>query len=359
MRKAPVVLLSLEERKELEKWARGRSTPHRLVQRARIVIRAADGMQNKDIATELGISEPCVGKWRNRFHQLRLEGIRKDAPRPGRNPKISEETVKAIIERTLHTKPHGATHWSTRTLGRALGISHMTVQRVWDAHNIKPHLTRSFKLPTDEEFVEKTVDVVGLYVNPPEHAVVLSFDEKTQIQALERAQTILPVRPGLPEGRSYDYRRNGTTDLFAAFNMLDGTVITEVHRRHRHQEFLIFLRHVDELVPADLQVHMIMDNLKVHTHDTVKRWLARHPRFRFHFVPKGASWMNAVERWFSEITTKQIRRGSFKSVPALVKAIKEFIESYNEDPRPFVWTKSPDEIVRKVNKIKQLLVTPH
>lgn len=359
MRVAQPITLSADERSQLERWSRGRSFPKRLVDRSRVVLLAADVLQNKQIAARLGVSEPFVARWRNRFHRLRLKGIEKDAPRPGRKPSIPTETVDAIVRRTLHSKPYGATHWSTRTLAEEMGVSHMAVQRIWKAHNLKPHRTRSFKLSKDKKFREKLVDVVGLYMNPPEHAVVLSVDEKTQVQALERTQTILPLRPGVPEGRSHDYRRNGTTDLFAALNTLDGTVITQFHHRHRHQEFLAFLKTLDESVPEPLEVHVILDNLSAHKHERVLRWLGRHPRFKFHFVPTGSSWLNAVENWFGRLTDKQIRRGSFKSVPELKRAIKEYVEAYSKNPRPFVWTKPAAEIMRKIEIIKQALVTAH
>lgn len=362
MRVAQAVFLSDPERVELERLARGRSTPHRVVMRARVVLAAAKGLENRDIADSLGLGEHFVGRWRNRFHRLRLAGIQKDAPRPGPKPQVPPEVVEKIVQATLHEKPHGATHWSTRSMAKHVNVSHMTVQRVWKLYNLKPHLTRSFKLSKDKRFVEKLVDVVGLYLNPPERAVVLSFDEKPQIQALERAQTILPLRPGLPEGRSYDYRRNGKIDLFAALNTLDGTVITEFHHRHRNQEFLHFLHTVDARVDPELEVHMIMDNLSVHKHGNVERWLARHPRFHFHFVPTGSSWLNAVENWFGRLTDKQIRRGSFASVPALKKAIKEYVAVYMENPRPFVWTKTVGEILSKIQQTRIMTkasVTPH
>lgn len=362
MRVARAIVLSEEERLELERCARGRSTPQRVVLRARIVLEAAKGRENQAIADALSVDEHAVGRWRSRFHRLRVGGIRTDAPRPGPNPQVPPEVVEKIVQATLREKPRGATHWSTRAMAEHVGVSHMTVQRVWKLYNLKPHLTRSFKLSKDKRFVEKLVDVVGLYLNPPEHAVVFSLDEKPQIQALERAQTILPLRPGMPEGRSYDYRRNGTIDLFAALNTLDGTVITEFHHRHRHQEFLHFLRTLDASVAPELAVHVILDNLGVHKHETVTRWLARHPRFQFHFVPTGSSWLNVVENWFGRLTGKQIRRGSFESVPALVKAIREYVGVYGENPRPFVWTKTADELLRKIGHVRIMnnpSVTPH
>jgi transposase len=359
MRLATPIALSVEEREELTRWSHGRSTPHRLVLRSRIILKAAEGMQNQDIARALGTHPDTVSLWRRRFHALRLDGIRKDAPRPGRMPRIPQEVVDSILRKTLNEKPRGATHWSTRTMAKAVGVSRETVRRVWVDHRLKPHLVRRFKLSRDPRFAEKVRDVVGLYLDPPEKAAVLSVDEKTQIQALDRTQTILPIRPGLPEGRSYDYRRNGTIDLFAALDTLTGTVVTEFHRRHRHQEFLVFLRTLDERVPPELDVHLILDNLSVHKHERVQRWFKRNPRFHVHFVPTGSSWMNMVERWFSELTQKRIRRGTFHNVPELIKAIREFLAVYHENPRPFVWTAKADDILRKVAINRQLSVSAH
>ena len=359
MRVAPAVVLSPEERRELLSWSRGRSTPHRLVLRSKIVLLAADGLQNLQIAAALGTEADTVSLWRRRFRDHRLAGIKRDAPRPGRRPEIPQSVVDRILQKTLHERPRGATHWSTRTMAKAIGVSNATVHRVWRLYRLQPHRVRRFKVSRDLAFVEKVRDVVGLYLNPPEKAVVLSVDEKTQIQALDRTQRILPIRPGLPESRTHDYRRNGTIDLFAALNVLDATVITEFHHRHRHQEFLVFLRTIDESVPAELDVHVIVDNSGIHKTPEVKRWLRRHPRFRFHFTPTGSSWMNLVERWFSELTQKRIRRGTFRNVPELIAAIKEFLEVYLEDPRPFIWTATADDILRKVAKNRELLVTPY
>ena len=359
MRIAPTIVLSEEEREQLRAWSRGRSTPHRLVLRARIVLEAAEGLQNKTIAAALGTEPDTVSLWRRRFQVHRLAGIEKDAPRPGRKPEVPAAVVDRILRKTLEERPRGATHWSTRTMAEAVGVSRETVRRVWKLYRLQPHRTRIFKVSKDPEFAEKVRDVVGLYLNPPEKAVLLCMDEKTQIQALDRTQTILPIRPGLPESRTHDYRRNGTVDLFAALNTLDATVITEFHRRHRHQEFLVFLRTIDDNVPEELDVHVILDNYRTHKHDRVRRWLRRHPRFHFHFVPTGSSWMNLVERWFSELTQKRIRRGTFKNVHELVRAIREFLEVYLEDPRPFVWTAKADDILRKVALNRELLVSPH
>jgi transposase len=280
-----------------------------------------------------------------------------DAPRPGRKPRISQEKIDAIIVRTLHTKPRGATHWSTRTLAREMGVSNATVARIWESHRIQPHKERSFKLSTDAQFNEKVRDVVGLYMDPPDKAIIVCMDEKSGIQALDRSQTILPVRPGMPASRSYDYKRNGKIDLFAALNILDWTVITEFHKRHRHQEFLIFLRTIDDCVPKEFDVHMVLDNLGTHTQPDVKRWFERHPRFKLHFTPKGASWMNMVEAWLSNLTKKQIRRNSFGNANDVIEAINEFVAEYQKNPRPFVWTVDADEILRRVARLRRLEVT--
>ena len=352
-------MLTTEERTQLTKWSRGRSTPQRLILRSRIVLKAADGLQNQQIAEELDTHPDTVGLWRSRFHVNRMAGIEKDAPRPGRKPEIPQDVVDKIVHKTLHEKPAGATHWSTRSMAKAVGVSNVTVHRVWKLHRLQPHRTRTFKVSKDPKFSEKLRDVVGLYLNPPEKAVVFCLDEKTQIQALDRTQLLLPIRPGLPEGRTHDYKRNGKIDLFAALNMLDGTVITEFHNRHRHKEFLVFLRTIDEKVPPELDVHIVLDNLSTHKHERVERWLARHPRFHFHFVPTGSSWLNMVERWFAELTDKRIRRGTFANVEELKKAILEFLDTYHDDPRPFVWTASVEDILRKVGKNRHLLETGH
>jgi transposase len=355
MRVAPNIILTPEERRQLVKWSRGRSAPHRLVLRSRIVVLSADGKTNKEIVEELKTNPVTVGRWRSRFALLRIDGISKDAPRPGRKPRIPASIVKKILDVTLHEKPPGETHWSTRTLAEKLDVSHMTVQRVWKAHNLQPHRVRSFKLSRDPRFEEKLVDVVGLYMNPPEKAVVFSFDEKPQTQALERKQAILPMGQDFPEGYPHDYRRNGTVDLFVALNILDGTVVTQFHNQHRHQEFLSFLRVLDGTVPSGVDIHVVLDNLSAHIDDAVDRWMKRHPRFRFHFTPTGSSWLNLVESWLSNLTKKRLRRGSFSSVPALKKAVEEFVEAYNSRAKPFVWTKDADEILRKVRKIQHML----
>jgi len=358
MRVAVTIILTPEERKQLERWSRGRSTPQRLVLRSKIVLLAAKGRMNKQIVDELDTNPVTVGRWRSRFALLRVDGIRKDAPRPGRKPRIPASIVKRIVDTTLQERPRGETHWSTRTLAERLGVSHMTVQRIWKLHNLQPHRTRSFKLSSDPEFEKKLVDVVGLYMKPPERAVVFSVDEKPQVQALERKQAILPMQRNFPEAYPHDYKRNGTVDLFVALNILDGTVVTQFHNRHRHQEFLSFLRMLDDATPSKLDVHVVLDNLSAHT-AAVDRFSRRHPRFHFHYTPTGASWLNLVESWLSNLTNKRLRRGSFANVPALKRAIKEFIEAHNSHAKPFVWTKDADQILRKVRKIQHLLVTGH
>jgi len=359
MRVSPRVVLTPEEQKQLQQWSRGRSTPQRLVLRSKIILLAAEDKKNIEIVKELGTNPVTVGRWRTRFALLRVEGIVRDAPREGRKPKIPVSVVKKILDMTLREKPRSETHWSTRTLAEKLGVSHMTVQRVWKAHNLQPHRTRSFKLSKDPEFEEKLVDIVGLYMNPPQKAVVFSFDEKPQVQALERKQATLPMRPNFPQSYPNDYKRNGTVDLFAALNILDGTVITQFHNKHRHQEFLSFLRILDEYIAPDLDVHVVLDNLSAHTDNRVRRWMKRHSRFHFHFTPTGSSWLNMVEGWLSNLTNKRLRRGSFESIPALKRAIEEFVEVHNSKATPFVWTKDADEILHKIRIIQHLLVTGH
>jgi transposase len=354
MRVSSAVTLQLEERRRLESWSHGRSTPQRTVLRSKIVLLAADGLQNKQIARRLRIRAETASLWRGRFTVHRLEGIVKDAPRPGRKLRIKRSKVDEIIERTLQTKPKGATHWTTRTLAKEVGVSHMVVQRIWKSHKIQPHRERSFKLSRDPQFNEKVRDVVGLYMNPPDKAVVICMDEKPGIQALDRSQTTLPLRPGMAAARSWEYERNGTIDLFAALNILDGTVVTQFHKRHRHQEFLIFLRTIDDSVPRELDVHVVLDNLGTHTHDDVTGWFNRHPRFKLHFIPTDTSWLNMVESWFSQLTAKQIKRNSFPNVIALTRAINEFVAEYQKNPHPFVWTVDADDILRKIAKLRQL-----
>ena len=357
MRVAPSVELSENEERQLATWSHGRSTPQRLVLRSNIVLLAARGWENRRIARKLRTRQNTVSLWRKRFLSHRMEGIMRDAPRPGRKPRISQKKIDEIIDRTLHTKPPGATQWSTRTLAGEMGVSNYTIQQIWKAHRLQPHRQRSFKLSSDPEFNEKVRDVVGLYMNPPDRAVVVCMDEKPGIQALDRDQPVLPLRPGMPVGVSNEYVRNGTIDLFAALNILNGTVVTQLHRRHRHQEFLIFLREIDEKVPKELDVHMVLDNLATHTTPDVNRWFERHPRFKLHFVPTDASWLNMVESWFGQLTEKQIRRNSFPHERALIRAIREFVDEYQKSPRPFVWTADADEMLRKIAKLRQLQTT--
>jgi transposase/DNA-binding CsgD family transcriptional regulator len=358
MRVAPTIVLAPEERQVLAQWSRGRSTEQRLVLRSKIILRAAVGKASKDIAKELDVNPITVGLWRSRFALLRIEGIRKDAPR-GSPPPVPPEMVEKIVHTTLHVKPRGETHWSTRTLGDHLGVSHMTVHRIWKARHLQPHRVQSFEISHDPKFEEKLVDVVGLYVNPPERAIVFSVDEKPQMQALERTQTVIPLGGNFPEGRPHEYKRNGTIDLFAALEILTGDVVVEFHRRHRHQEFLLFLGTLDREAAKGYEVHVIMDNLSAHLTEEVEHWLHRHPRFRLHLTPTHASWLNAVEGWFSKLEKKRLQRGSFRSVPELIRAVKEYVAVHNETAMPFTWTKGTDEILRKVRKIQQLSVTAH
>jgi transposase len=359
MRTATAISLAPADRAQLQRYARARSAPQRLTERARIVLMAADGKQNKVIAAQLGLSRPTVQLWRDRFAAQGIAGIEKDAPRPGRKPKLSAAKVRKVIKATLETTPPGATHWSVRTMAKAQGISRMAVQRIWKAHDLKPHRVETFKLSRDPKFVEKLIDVVGLYLHPPDRALVLCVDEKSQIQALDRTQPLLPLRPGIPARQTHDYRRNGTTCLFAALSMLDGHIIAQCMRRHRHQEFLKFLKKIDQQTPPQLDLHLIIDNYCTHKHDKVTRWLGRHKRFHFHFIPTGTCWLNLIERWFAEITRKRIRRGTFKNVRQLVDAINEFVEVHNADSNPFIWSAPVDRILAKIAKCKEALGTPH
>jgi len=355
MRTAEKIILSSEECKVLKNWAGARSIPLRLVQRAQIIQMAAGGIPNQDIAKKLDISRPTVQLWRSRFLSLRLSGLKKDAPRPGRIPRISPAKTKEVIEATLRTIPPNATHWSTRAMAKAQGISEATVRRIWKAHNLKPHLTKTFKLSNDRNFVEKLYDIVGLYLNPPDKSLVLCVDEKSQIQALDRTQPSLPLKKGRCGTYTHDYKRNGTTTLFAALSMLDGKVIGDCMPRHRHNEFIRFLKKIDKETPFGLDLHLIVDNYSTHKHPRVKSWIGRHPRFHLHFTPTSASWLNLVERWFREITDKRIRRGSFKNVEVLIKAIDDYVESHNQNPKVFVWSAPVESILEKISKCKEAL----
>jgi transposase len=325
------------------------------VERARIVLRAALGLENKQIAAQMGIMPEKVARWRNRFLEGGIAALEKDAPRPGRTRTITDGRVKQVVEMTLHQKPANATHWSTRTMATAAGISEASVRRIWRAHGLKPHLTRTFKLSRDPEFTEKLEDIVGLYLNPPEHAIVLCADEKSQIQALDRTQPGLPMKKGRCGTMTHDYKRNGTATLFAALNALEGQVISMCDDRHRHQEWLKFLRGIDYVVPTDKQVHLIADNYATHKHPKVQRWLARHPRFHMHFTPTGCSWLNMVERFFRDLTENQLRRGVFHSVEELIAAIDQYIDRHNESPKPFIWTAKAADILEKVKRARAVL----
>jgi transposase len=347
--------LKPEQKTALQRIARQRSLPARLVERARIVLRAAEGLENKQIAAQMGIMPEKVARWRSRFLDGGIAALEKDAPRPGRTRTITDVHVKQVVEMTLHQKPANATHWSTRTMATATGISEASVRRIWRAHGLKPHLTRTFKLSRDPEFTEKLEDIVGLYLNPPEHAIVLCADEKSQIQALDRTQPGLPMKKGRCGTMTHDYKRNGTATLFAALNAVEGQVISMCDDRHRHQEWLKFLRGIDYVLPADKQVHLIADNYATHKHPKVQRWLARHPRFHMHFTPTGCSWLNMVERFFRDLTENQLRRGVFHSVEELIAAIDQYIDRHNESPKPFIWTAKAADILEKVKRARAVL----
>jgi len=359
MNTAERIILTPEEQATIKLWAHGKSFPLRLVQRAQIIQMAADGIFSHNIARHIGISRPTVQLWRQRFLSFRCAGLEKDAPRPGRLPKISPAKIKAMVEATLYTTPSNATHWSTRTMAEAQGISEATVRRIWKRHNLKPHLIKTFKLSRDKHFVEKLCDVVGLYLNPPDKSLVLCVDEKSQIQALDRTQLGLPLKKGRCGTMTHDYKRNGTTTLFAALSMLDGKVIGDCMPRHRHQEFIRFLKKIDSEIPLGLNLHLIVDNYGTHKHPRVKSWLKRHARFHLHFIPTSSSWLNLVERWFREITDKRIRRGTFESVPALISAIEGYLANHNQNPRVFIWSAPVDKILAKISKCKEALDALH
>ncbi len=355
MRRACQITLSDADRTLLGRWSRGRSTPARLVTRARVVLAASEGKENKDIASELNITRGSVARWRDRFAESGVAGLEKDAPRGGRPPKARDDLVRRIIAMTTQQKPANATHWSTRTLAEALGTNRSLVNRVWRANGLKPHLCHTFKVSNDPHFAEKLIDVVGLYLDPPEHALVLCVDEKSQIQALDRTQKSLPIYPGRCSTMTHDYKRNGTTTLFAALDMLEGRLIGQCMPRHRHQEFIKFLKQIDAETPPDVDLHLIVDNYATHKHPRVKAWLKRHKRFHLHFIPTSSSWLNMVERWFREITDKRIRRGVFRSVEQLIEAIRAYIDEHNGNPKPFVWTAKAQDILEKVRRARAVL----
>lgn len=344
-----------QDRELLVSLVQSGRTPQRVALRAHIVLGAAEGRSNNGLAQELGITRPTVLLWRQRYKQAGVAGLLKDAPRPGRRKRIPVKKVEAILADTLHATPRDATHWSTRTMAKRHGVSSATVQRLWSAHSLQPHRTRTFKLSRDPEFVSKLRDVVGLYLNPPDKALVFCADEKSQIQALDRTAPLLPLRPGIPAQQTHDYSRNGTTTLFAALNVLDGTVIGSCKPRHRHSEFISFLELVDRSTPKRREIHMILDNYRTHKHAAVKEWLEMHKRFHLHFIPTSSSWLNLVERWFAEITRKRIRRGTFRNVAALIKAINDYLQENNRRPKPFVWTATAATIMNKIRRCKEAL----
>ncbi|MEO1495569.1 MAG: IS630 family transposase [Planctomycetota bacterium] len=348
MRVAIAIELTDAERAKLAAYVRRATTPQRLVKRARVVLLAADGMANQDIAREVGMARGPVGRWRKRFAEQRLPGIEKDAPRPGNPSPDRAELTEKILEATTQTEPEHATHWSTRTLAGELGVSDTRVARVWRAHGLQPHREKTFKVSNDPNFAEKVRDVVGLYLDPPQRAIVLSVDEKTQVQALDRTQKGLPIHPGKCGTRTHDYKRNGTTTLFAALNVAEGIVIDKCMKRHRHQEWIRFLKEIDARTPCELDLHLIVDNYATHKHEKVRRWLARHPRFHVHFIPTSSSWLNLVERFFADLTTKRLRRGTFRNVPQLVRAIQDYVEHHNDTTQGFEWKATADAILNKV-----------
>ncbi len=339
-----LLVLGAADREQLERWARRPKSEQRLAIRSRIVLRCAEGLDNDEVAAELGVHPKTVSKWRRRFVEGGPDAL-SDEPRPGVPRSVLDDTVEEIVRRTIEEAPVDSTHWSTRSMARQVGVSASTVNRIWQAFGLKPHLVETFKISTDPLFVEKVRDVVGLYLDPPEHALVLCVDEKSQIQALDRSQPVLPILPGTPARMSHDYKRHGTTSLFAALDIASGKVIGGLHARHRAVEFKKFLDQLDREVPAELEVHLILDNYATHKTPTIKRWLVRHPRFVLHFIPKGSSWLNLVERWFAEITTKMLRRGVHRSVADLEADIRSWLDHWNQNPRPYVWVKTADEIL--------------
>jgi transposase len=355
MRVAQAITLDQQNRLQLERQARGRSIPFRVALRSRIVLLAADGLQNKQIAVQLKISTRMVGLWRRRFLLAGVAGLLKDAPRPGRTPSIPTAVIDAVIYKTTQTTPANATHWSTRTMAREVGISEASVRRIWHAHGLKPHLVETFKISRDPQFADKLEAIVGLYLNPPEHALVLCADEKSQIQALDRTQPGLPLKKGRCQTMTHDYKRNGTATLFAALNTLNGEVFGLCQERHRHQEWLKFLRLIDQTVPKSKEIHLICDNYATHKHERVDCWLAKHRRFHVHFTPTSASWLNMVERFFRDLTENQLRRGVFQDLEQLITAIGNYIDHHNKNPKPFIWTAKANDILEKVTRAQASL----
>lgn len=356
MRHAPEIVLTVEEERSLRILLSASKTQRRIFERAKIVLSAAAGKPNENIARELGCSRARVGKWRSRFFAERLAGIQNDAPRCGRPATVRKTIAQLVLQKTTQETPENHTHWSTRVLAKELGIGHMTVQRIWKANQLQPFRIHTFKVSNDPQFAEKVVDIVGLYLEPPEHAIVLSVDEKTQIQALDRTQPTLPLTPGRNGTMTHDYKRNGTTTLFAALNVFEGSVLGACMPKHRHQEWLKFLMLIDKETPKHLQLHLIVDNYATHKHETVKKWLSRHKRFHVHFTPTSSSWLNLVERWFRELTDKRLRRGVFASVPVLVEAIENFIKTHNKEPKAFQWTAKAEKILEKVARARAAIM---
>ena len=352
MRHKENLSLKKEDLEQLEKWVRSPTTPMRLVLRSRIVLLAAENKHDIEISNTLVISRHTSRLWRKRFISDGIAGLTHDAKGRGRKPVITEKKVKNIVNATLHSTPDNATHWSVRLMATRQHVSPKTIHRIWQRYNLKPHLIETFKLSKDKHFFEKLEDVVGLYLNPPDKALVFCFDEKSQIQALDRTRPILPLAPGIPARQTHDYIRHGTTTLFAALSMLDGTVIGECLPRHRHQEFIKFLNKLNEETPESKELHLIVDNYATHKHPKVKIWLKRHQRFHFHFIPTSSSWLNLVERWFRELTDKRIRRGTFLNVKCLIDVINDFIAKHNHKPKAFVWSASVNKIMSKIDKIK-------
>jgi len=352
---AGAVVLCETDRNQLGQWVRAQFTPQQVVLRSRILLLAAEGKQDLEIADELDVNRHTPALWRKRFQTQGLEGIWEIQVGRGRKPLYDEKKVAAVVEATLQTKPKGSTHWSCRTMGRAQNISASTIHRLWQEYNLKPHRTRNFKLSRDIKFLEKLTDVVGLYLNPPEKSLVLCIDEKSQIQALDRTQPGLPLKKGRCGAFTHDYVRHGTTTLFAALEILEGKVIGQCFPRHRHQEFLKFLRRLDNEFPEGVKLHLVLDNYGTHKHPKVQSWLKRHPRFTLHFIPTSSSWLNQVERWFGELTQKAVRRGAFVSVAELQEAIEQFLAAWNEAPRPFVWTATVEKIMAKIERARQKL----
>jgi transposase len=356
MRKSSIaIILNPSDQAQLERWASAHGTPQQVALRCRIVLAAAAGQQNKVMAAHLNVSRPTVNLWRKRVQDLGIGQVWEIAPGRGRKARYGQARRDATIKATLQTKPTGMTHWSCRTMAKEQKISKATVNRLWQMHNIKPHLSRTFKLSRDAKFLEKLTDVVGLYLNPPQKAVVLCLDEKSQIQALDRTQPGLPLKKGRCGTMTHDYKRNGTTTLFAALSVLDGKVTGECHSRHRHQEWLKFLRRLDREFPPELELHCVMDNYGTHKEPHVQAWLKKHPRFVCHFIPTSSSWLNLVERWFEELSEKAIRRGSFVSVADLQTAIDSFLEAWNQQPKPFVWTAKVEDIIKKIERARAKL----